>query len=166
MSEFGLLDGRPLLAEIAPSTSPTSSGARGSRPISSGSFCLHLGTTDGRCSIAVLEREGYQVEFASDADEAILKLHEMLPSLILMDIQLPGQDGLSFTRRLKASPGTAHIPIIALTAHAMSGDREATMAAGCAGYIAKPIDTNTLCVQIRGILAPLEAAAVPGKARR
>jgi CheY-like chemotaxis protein len=103
---------------------------------------------------AVLEREGYRVEFAATADEALEKLGKQLPSLILMDIQLPGQDGLSLTRRLKALPTRANIPIIALTAHAMIGDREAAIAAGCAGYIAKPIDTSTFGDQIREILAP------------
>lgn len=103
---------------------------------------------------AVLEREGYLVEVAGAAEEALEKVGETLPSLILMDIQLPGQDGLSLTRQLKASPTTANIPIIALTAHAMIGDRDATIAAGCAGYIAKPIDTSTFGDQIREILAP------------
>jgi two-component system, cell cycle response regulator DivK len=102
----------------------------------------------------VLEREGYRVEVAGAADEALEKVGEKVPSLILMDIQLPGQDGLSLTRQLKASPTTANIPIIALTADAMIGDREASISAGCAGYIAKPIDTKTLGEQIREILAP------------
>ena len=106
---------------------------------------------------SVLERDGYRVEIASAADEALEKLAGKLPNLILMDIQLPGQDGLSLTRQLKAAPATANIPIIALTAHAMIGDREATLAAGCAGYIAKPIDTRTLGEQIRQILAPASA---------
>jgi CheY-like chemotaxis protein len=103
---------------------------------------------------SVLEREGYRVEVAGAADEAMRKLAEQLPNLILMDIQLPGQDGLSLTRELKADPKTAAIPVIALTAHAMTGDREQTIAAGCTGYIAKPIDTRTLGKQIREILAP------------
>ena len=104
-----------------------------------------------------MERDGYRVEIASAAKEALEKLAGKLPNLILMDIQLPGQDGLSLTRQLKAAPATANIPIIALTAHAMIGDREATLAAGCAGYIAKPIDTRTLGEQIRQILAPASA---------
>ncbi|HYR50153.1 MAG TPA: response regulator [Candidatus Eisenbacteria bacterium] len=102
----------------------------------------------------VLEREGYRVEVAGAADEALEKVGKKPPNLILMDIQLPGQDGLSLTRQLKKSPTTADIPIIALTADAMIGDREATIAAGCAGYIAKPIDTRRLGDQIREILAP------------
>ena len=104
---------------------------------------------------AVLEREGYRVEVANAADEALEKVGENVPHLILMDLQLPGQDGLSLTRQFKSSPATANIPIIALTAHAMRGDREATIAAGCAGYIAKPIDTSTFGDQIREILAPV-----------
>jgi CheY-like chemotaxis protein len=102
---------------------------------------------------AVLEREGYRVELAGGADEALEKVGKTPPSFVLMDIQLPGQDGLSLARQIKAAPSTAHIPIIALTAHAMRGDREATIAAGCAGYIAKPIDTRTFGDQIRAILA-------------
>jgi CheY-like chemotaxis protein len=103
----------------------------------------------------VLEREGYRVEVAGAADEALQKVTEEPPNFILMDIELPGQDGLSLARQLKAAPTTATIPIIALTAFAMRGDREATIAAGCAGYIVKPIDTSTLGDQIREILAPL-----------
>ena len=106
----------------------------------------------------VLEREGYRVEVAGAADEALEKVGEKVPNLILMDIQLPGQDGLSLTRLLKASPSTANVPIIALTADAMMGDREATIAAGCAGYIAKPIDTTKFGDQIREILAPTSMA--------
>ncbi|HLQ14234.1 MAG TPA: response regulator [Candidatus Eisenbacteria bacterium] len=101
---------------------------------------------------SVLEREGYRVEVAGAADEAREKLVERLPNLILMDVQLPGRDGLSLTRELKADPTTKNIPVIALTAHAMTGDREQTIAAGCLGYIAKPIDTRTFGKQIREIL--------------
>jgi CheY-like chemotaxis protein len=103
---------------------------------------------------SVLEREGFRVEVAGAAEEALEKMADRLPNFILMDVQLPGQDGLSLTRALKADPATANIPVIALTAHAMIGDREETIAAGCAGYIAKPIDTRTLGKQIREILAP------------
>jgi CheY-like chemotaxis protein len=110
---------------------------------------------------SVLEREGYQVEVAGAADEALEKMAERLPNLILMDVQLPGQDGLSLTRTLKADPTTANIPVIGLTAHAMTGDREHTIAAGCAGYISKPIDTRTLGKQIREILAPTTSWRAP-----
>ena len=102
---------------------------------------------------ALLEREGYRVELATSSDQASRVLGDRRPDLILMDVQLPGEDGLSFTRRLRADPLTAAIPIVALTALAMSGDQERTLAAGCNGYIAKPIDTRTFAVDIRRYLA-------------
>ncbi|HKW06211.1 MAG TPA: response regulator [Candidatus Dormibacteraeota bacterium] len=98
---------------------------------------------------AVLELDGYRVEVAGSADEAWKAARELTPDLILMDVQLPGQDGLSLTRDLKADPATAAIPVVALTAHAMSGDRELAFQAGCQGYIAKPIDTRTFTAQVR-----------------
>ena len=101
---------------------------------------------------AVLELAGYRVEIAGSASEAVDRLHASTPDLILMDVQLPGQDGLSLTRLLKADPSTADIPIVALTAHAMRGDREMALSAGCVGYIAKPIDTRTFCDQVRAFL--------------
>jgi CheY-like chemotaxis protein len=103
---------------------------------------------------AVLEREGFTVDVAGTPDEALDRLNARVPDLILMDIQLPGQDGLSLTRQLKASAATAAIPVVALTAHAMRGDREESFRAGCAGYIAKPIDTRTFGEQVREFLAP------------
>lgn len=102
---------------------------------------------------AVLEREGYRVEVAGDAQEALQKLTGLLPNLILMDVQLPGVDGLSLTRRLKSDQRTAAIPVVALTALAMLGDRERTIDAGCAGYISKPIDTRTFGAEVRKFLA-------------
>jgi CheY-like chemotaxis protein len=101
---------------------------------------------------AVLEREGYRLELAASAVEAREVLDRSLPSLILMDVQLPGIDGLTFTRQLKADPVTAHIPVVALTALAMAGDRDRTLAAGCAGYISKPINTRTFADEVRGYL--------------
>ena len=75
------------------------------------------------------------------------------PDLILMDVQLPGQDGLSLARQLKADPATASIRIVALTAYAMAGDREQALAAGCLGYITKPVDTRLLGAQVRDYLS-------------
>jgi two-component system, cell cycle response regulator DivK len=98
---------------------------------------------------SVLVRDGYRVELAASAKEAVERLATNQPDLILMDVQLPGEDGLGLTRRLKADPKTAMIPIVALTAHAMVGDREVALAAGCVGYIAKPINTRTLGEQVR-----------------
>ena len=102
---------------------------------------------------AVLQLEGYRVELAGSAPEALDQLRASAPDLILMDIQLPGEDGLALTRQLKANPTTAAIPVVALTAHAMSGDRELALKAGCVGYIAKPIDTRTFGAEVRQYLA-------------
>lgn len=105
---------------------------------------------------AVLEREGIEVDLAGTSSEAIERLDVQLPGLILMDVQLSGMSGLDLTRRLKANPTTAAIPIVALTASAMSGDREASLAAGCDGYISKPIDTRTFADMVRKFLVPHE----------
>lgn len=101
---------------------------------------------------AVLELEGYIVDIAGSAQEARERLREAMPNLILMDVQLPGEDGLSLTRELKGQPSMAGIPVVALTAHAMRGDREQALNAGCVGYIAKPIDTHTFADEVRGFL--------------
>jgi len=101
---------------------------------------------------SVLEREGFAVDLARTSTEAKDLLRVRTPDVILMDVQLPGMDGLAFTRKLKADPATAQITIVAVTAHAMAGDREQTLAAGCAGYISKPIDTRTFGRQVREFL--------------
>ena len=108
----------------------------------------------------VLQFDGFRVEVAGSAEEVLEGLSAYTPDLILMDVQLPGQDGLSLTRQLKANPATTAIPVIALTAHAMRGDKELAFAAGCIGYIAKPVNTRTLGDQVREFLPPepLEAA--------
>jgi CheY-like chemotaxis protein len=92
----------------------------------------------------LLVGEGHNVRTADDAEEALKVLQEFSPRLILMDIQLPGMDGLELTRRLKANPATRDITILGLTAYAMKGDKEKILAAGCDGYVSKPIDTRTL----------------------
>ncbi len=92
----------------------------------------------------LLSRKGYDVRTAADANEALLLVEEFAPRLIMMDLQLPGMDGLELTRRLKADPRTRQTIIIALTAYAMKGDEERARAAGCDGYVSKPIDTRTL----------------------
>jgi CheY-like chemotaxis protein len=107
---------------------------------------------------SVLEREGFVVDLADSPSEAMGQIALNQPDLILMDVQLPGVDGLSFTRSLKAAPATAPIPIVAFTAHAMIGDRESAMDAGCIGYIAKPIDTRTFGGLVRGFLNPVPEA--------
>ena len=97
----------------------------------------------------LLETEGYEVRTAADAEEALASLRSFRPLLILMDIQLPGMDGLELTRRLKADPATRDTRILAITAYAMKGDEQKALAAGCDGYIAKPIDTRSLPVVVR-----------------
>lgn len=92
----------------------------------------------------VLAAEGYDVMTANDAEEALRQLATARPRLILMDIQLPGIDGLELTRRLKADPAHTGIRIVALTAYAMKGDEEKARAAGCDGYVTKPIDVEAL----------------------
>jgi len=101
---------------------------------------------------AVLEREGYRVEMAGNAEEALQRLATGAPDLILMDVQMPGMDGLTLTRRLKDDKRTAGIPVIALTALAMTGDRERTLEAGCSGYISKPINTRTFASEVSKFL--------------
>ena len=92
----------------------------------------------------LLTSEGYEVRTAIDAERALEVLQSFAPRLILMDIQLPGMDGLTLTRRLKSDPAHAGIVIVALTAYAMKGDSEKALAAGCDGYVSKPIDTIAL----------------------
>ena len=101
----------------------------------------------------VLELEGFQVDSASSSQEVLDRLNVRKPDLILMDVQLPGQDGLALTRQLNADPSTDAIPVVALTANAMAGDREQALAAGCIGYISKPIDTRILGDQVREFLS-------------
>ena len=92
----------------------------------------------------ILGKHGYEMRLALDAEQALSILKEFRPQLILMDIQLPGMDGLELTRRLKADPDYRDIVIVAVTASAMKGDEEVAIAAGCDGYITKPIDTRTI----------------------
>jgi two-component system cell cycle response regulator DivK len=92
----------------------------------------------------LLQAKGYQVRTAIDAENALQEVETCRPALILMDLQLPGMDGLELTRRLKASADTRDIVIIAVTAYAMKGDEERARAAGCDGYVPKPVDTRAL----------------------
>lgn len=101
----------------------------------------------------ILEKQGYAVRTAADAEQALETLASYEPRLILMDLQLPGMDGLALTRKLKSDPARAGIPIIALTAYAMKGDEERARAAGCDGYISKPIDMAALRALVAALLA-------------
>jgi CheY-like chemotaxis protein len=96
----------------------------------------------------VLEFEGYAVLFAHDAEAAQLIISDLVPDLILMDIALPGMDGLTLTRLLKADERTRRTPIVALTAFAMKGDDRKAQLAGCDAYLTKPIDTRKLPLQV------------------
>jgi CheY-like chemotaxis protein len=93
---------------------------------------------------AVLENRGFTVRGAGSAEEGLAMVRQRPPDVILMDISLPGMSGLEATRILKAEPSTRGIPVVGLSAHAMKGDAEKALAAGCDGYVTKPIDTRTL----------------------
>lgn len=101
----------------------------------------------------ILELSGYRVHTAGTAIEALERIAASPPRLILMDLQLPGMDGLELTRRLKADERYRDIVIVALTAYAMHGDRDRAIAAGCDAYIAKPLDTQTFPRLIGELLA-------------
>jgi CheY-like chemotaxis protein len=103
----------------------------------------------------VLRSDGFSVDRAQDADEAQAVLALRLPDLILMDLALPGMDGLTLTRMLKADGRYTRIPIVALTASAMRGDEQKALSAGCSGYITKPIDTRELARQVRAFVDAL-----------
>jgi CheY-like chemotaxis protein len=90
-----------------------------------------------------------QIMEASDAESGLSLARERLPSLVLMDIQLPGMDGLAATAMMKKDPLMRDIPVIALTSHAMQGDEERALESGCSGYIAKPIDIDAFLETIR-----------------
>ncbi len=98
--------------------------------------------------IKVLKNSGYETVEAADGEEALVKAGEEKPDLILMDISLPRMDGYEVTRRLKSTEEFRDIPVVALTAHAMRGDMEKALSAGCQGYIPKPISVRELPGQI------------------
>ena len=100
----------------------------------------------------LLETRGYLVREATTAQEGIDAIHSHKPDLVLMDVQLPGMDGLTATRLLRQDNTLADLVIVALTAHAMKGDEEKVLQAGCNGYISKPIDTRQFTTQIAGYL--------------
>src|SRR5437867_3403736 len=111
----------------------------------------------------LLEKAGFDIRTAGDADEARAVLSNFEPRLILMDVQLPGIDGLELTRRLKANPRYQQIPIVALTAYAMKADQERALDAGCVGHIAKPIDTRTFVNAVKHYLEAEPAATNPAQ---
>ena len=103
-----------------------------------------------------LKRRGYEVVIAEDGQQGLDKARSESPNVLLLDMNLPVMDGWTVAKTLKADAATSAIPIIALTAHAMAGDREKALAAGCDDYHAKPIDFSQLVTQIEAALAPGE----------
>jgi len=110
--------------------------------------------TNLKLASQVLEIEGYTVDLATDAEQAQELLQHMTPDLILMDIALPGMDGLTLTRKLKTDEKLRHVPVVAMTAFAMKGDDRKALDAGCDGYITKPIDTRKFPQQVTAFLRP------------
>jgi two-component system cell cycle response regulator DivK len=100
----------------------------------------------------ILEADDFTVATSKDAQSALAIIPVFRPDLILMDIQMPGMDGLELTRLLKGAPKTAHITIMAFTAFAMKGDEARMRAAGCDGYVSKPINVSTFMQQVRAML--------------
>ena len=105
----------------------------------------------------ILGAAGYTVLRAENAERGIALAREESPALILMDISLPGMDGLSAVEILREETETRTIPVVALTAHAMKGDEEKALVAGCDGYITKPIDTRALPGEVAGFIRPIDA---------
>jgi len=99
-----------------------------------------------------LGRAGYTILVATDGEQGVAMSAVERPDLILMDLRLPVLDGWEATRRIKAQPETRHIPIIALTAHAMAGDREKALAAGCDDFDTKPVELPRLLEKVRALL--------------
>lgn len=116
--------------------------------------------TNSKLARLMLQAEGYEVRTAADAEGALSLLGEYEPHLVLMDVQLPGMNGLELTRRIRASERLRHLPILALTAYAMPGDRDEAIAAGCSGFLAKPVDMTSLPTAVASLLA-----APPGRPR-
>ena len=100
----------------------------------------------------VLETDGFIVDRALDVDEAWARVRACRPDIVLLDIQLPSTDGLSLARAIKATPDLANLPVIAFTAYAMQGDEQRFLAAGCDGYLAKPIDVRSFAARVRKYL--------------
>jgi two-component system cell cycle response regulator DivK len=102
--------------------------------------------------VKVLARHGYQVDEAISGEEALELAGKNPPDLVLMDLNLAGMDGLEATRRLKQDAKLRHIPVVALTAYAMVGDREKALESGCDGYLSKPVDVRRLAEQVQSYI--------------
>lgn len=109
----------------------------------------------------LMEQRGYAVVAAADGRRGIEIAKTFVPEVILLDIQLPTMDGYAVAEALRRMPTLARVPIVAVTSYAMAGDRERALAAGCTGYIEKPIDPETFVTEVEGIIA-LAASAGEG----
>lgn len=117
-------------------------------------------------SAFLLVQAGFQVETAANASQALASLPAFLPDVIVLDIQMPGMDGLTLARQLKDQPETRHIPIVALTAYAMKGDEKRMLASGFDGYISKPIEAAHFAERIHRFIGILPSGSqVPEMAR-
>ncbi len=112
-----------------------------------------------RMALKVLRTRGFACELAPNGREAVLMAVSLQPSLILMDLSLPEMNGWEATRALKADPSVARIPVVAITAHAMVGDRESAIAAGCAECLTKPYEIADLVALVERYIGPAEALA-------
>ena len=107
----------------------------------------------------ILRHHGYIVAEAENGEDGIRVARQLLPALVLMDVSMPGIDGFEATRRLKADPLTASIPVIAVTAHALAEDRARALEAGCEAYLAKPVEPRRVLQEVERILGRAAAAA-------
>jgi CheY-like chemotaxis protein len=120
-----------------------------------------------RLTSVILQSQGYEVVLTGDAEEADRAIGERMPDLILMDLGLPGKDGYTFTRELRARMETSRLPILAVSSFAMRGDEKKALEAGCTGYLAKPIRRGILLERVKELLAPdgPGAGAVPSQSK-
>lgn len=105
----------------------------------------------------LLEANSFAVSYAETAEDGLRLARQLLPDMVLMDFNLPGMDGLSAVKCLKADPATRHLLVVALTSYAMKGDQETALEAGCDGYLTKPIDTRTFLPTIRNFMSRVAA---------
>ncbi len=109
-------------------------------------------------AVFLLEESEFEVRTARNVEEFDRELEQPTPHLVLLDMHLPGKDGLTLWKELRAEPRFASVPVVALTAHAMRGDRERFLAAGCDGYISKPIDVKNFVTEVRAYLQASDAS--------
>jgi two-component system cell cycle response regulator DivK len=139
------------MSEPTPAASPAA-GADAAPPRAPYVLVVDDNATNLELAVFALEVEGYEVGTARDADEFRRVLAARRPDAVLMDVQLPGTSGLDLMREMKAAPALRDIPVIAVTAYAMRGDEERMLAAGCDGYLSKPLDVMALAAQVQRLL--------------